>query len=62
MAWQNEAQQGADAEAEMYEATLAQLGETIAQQQALLEQLDEQYRAVLAEYEQIQGGASDGGA
>ena len=66
MSWTGEAQGQSqtqaqpDAEAEAYEAALAQLGETIEQQQQVLEALDVEYQALLAEYQQEMGGGGQG--
>lgn len=54
MAWSGEGQ--ASAVAEAYEATLAQIEETIVQQQQILAALDAEYRALFAEYQQAMGG------
>lgn len=59
MAWSGEAQAGTAGEA--YEAALSQLGEAIAQQQQVLEALDGQYQALLAEYQSAMGGGGQGG-
>lgn len=68
MSWTGEAQGQSQAQspaqesagAEAYEAALAQLGETILQQQEVLEALDAEYRALLVEYQQEMGGGEGG--
>jgi V8-like Glu-specific endopeptidase len=55
MAWANEAT--STPQLEEYEAALAQLAETIAQYQQALQSLDTDYQQLLAEYQQVAGGA-----